>query len=185
MLQVNYSPFPVLETERLVLRRLAIQDADELYKIRSSKELMQHIARPVASCIEDVYRLIEQIDSGTEQNQTINWAITIKGVDKLIGTIGFVRIEKENYRAEVGYILAKEYHGKGLALEALQHVVAYGFNQMQLHSITAFVDVQNKRSSELLKKVGFVQEALFRENILFEGRFLDSAVYSLLAKSRK
>jgi [ribosomal protein S5]-alanine N-acetyltransferase len=181
MLQPNFHPFPVLQTPRLVLRRITLQDAEALYEMRRDKEMMQHIARPLASCIEDVHRLIEVMETGTVGNNTISWAITLQTEDKLIGTIGFVRMKKEDFRGEIGYMLAGVHQGKGLMSEAVQAVVQYGFTITGFHSIEAVIAPQNTASARVLQKAGFVQEALFRENLFFEGKFLDSAVYSLLA----
>jgi [ribosomal protein S5]-alanine N-acetyltransferase len=181
MLQPDFYPFPVLQTPRLVLRRITLQDAEALYELRRDKEMMQHIARPVASGVEDVHRLIEIMEAATVGNNAISWAITFKAEDKLIGTIGFVRMQKEDYRGEIGYMLARPYQGKGLMGEAVQEVIRYGFIVIGFHSIEAVIAPQNTASARVLQKAGFVQEALFRENLFFEGKFLDSAVYSLLA----
>jgi ribosomal-protein-alanine N-acetyltransferase len=91
---------------------------------------------------------------------------------------------KENYRAEVGYMLLPEFWKKGLAKEALLKVIEYGFDEMKLHSIEAHISPRNAASASLLGKTGFVKEAYFKEDFFFNGAFEDTAIYSLLAKSK-
>jgi ribosomal-protein-alanine N-acetyltransferase len=113
-------------------------------------------------------------------NEIILWGITKPPSTDLIGTICFWRIEKENFRAEIGYVLHPDYHAQGIMKEALTAVIQFGFNEMHLHSITANVNPENAASLALLKSCGFVQEAYFRENYFFNGRFLDTVICSLL-----
>jgi ribosomal-protein-alanine N-acetyltransferase len=82
----------------------------------------------------------------------------------------------------VGYMLFPKYNGRGIVSEALQKVVDYGFNDMKLHSIEAILDPENKGSERVLLKNGFVKEGHLLENEYYEGRFLDSMIYSKLNK---
>ena len=122
------------------------------------------------------------INAKIENNEGINWAITYKGSPKLIGILGHYRIKPEHHRAEIGYMLHKEHNGKGIITEAVQEVVKYGFNEMKLHSIEAIIDPENFGSEKVLQKCGFIKEAHFKENEFFEGRFIDSVIYSILNK---
>jgi len=182
MLEVNFFPFPTLFTERLKLRRIVKEDVHRLYHIRSNEELMRYLARPVATKLDDARTLIDKIDNGLETNSGITWAISYRTDEqKLLGTIGYWRLEKENFRAEIGYILDKQEHGKSVMREAIQKVLEFGFSDLRLHSVEARVSPANEASVRLLEKVGFVKEGLFRENFFFNGAFIDSGVYTLLA----
>src|SRR5688500_18727940 len=99
----------------------------------------------------------------------------------MIGNICLWNISREHHKAEIGYVLSTEYHRKGLMDEAVKQVLEYGFNSMKLHSVQANVNPGNIASIKLLEKNGFVKEAHFRENFFYNGRYLDSAIYSLLA----
>ncbi|NRT15876.1 ribosomal-protein-alanine N-acetyltransferase [Flavobacterium sp. 28A] len=183
MLALNFSPFPNLETERLSLRRVVNDDVNEIFYLRSNREVMKYIPRPLAITPEDALAHIATIDATIDRNEGINWAITLKNSDKLIGIIGHYRIQPQNYRSEVGYILHPDYHGKGFIPEALKKVIAFGFNEMKLHTIEAVIDPNNTASEKVLLKSGFSKEAHFIENQFYEGRFLDTVIYSLLNKS--
>lgn len=182
MLTINFSPFPNLETERLFLRRVDVKDVNEIIALRSNPETMKYIPRPLVKTIEDALEHIAMMDTKIENNEGINWAITQKGNPKLIGVIGHYKIKPEHYRAEIGYMLLPEFSGKGIISEAVKEVVKYGFKGMQLHSIEAVIDPENNASAKVLEKNGFVKEAHLKENEFFEGRFLDSVIYSLLNK---
>ena len=181
MLDFTFSPFPVLTTPRLTLREPRPNDVDALFIIRSNPVLMDFIPRPLARTPADAAAVLTLMRDRQTRNEAINWAITRPEDDELIGMIGYVNIYRDAHRAEIGYILRADAHGQGLMDEALQASVAYGFEQLRLHSIEAIIRPENAASRKLVERNGFVLEALFKENCFFEGRYLDSVVYSRLA----
>jgi ribosomal-protein-alanine N-acetyltransferase len=185
MLEINFHPFQNLETERLMLRRISNDDVNEVLSLRGNPETMKYIPRPLANNEEDVLAHIALIEEKIVNNTGINWGITIKGNSKLIGVIGHYRIQPENHRAEIGYMILPEYSGKGITTEAIKVVIAYGFEQMNLHSIEAIIDPQNIASERVLQKNGFVKEAHILENELWDGKFWDTVIYSLLKRNFK
>ncbi|WP_367209569.1 GNAT family N-acetyltransferase [Sphingobacterium sp. R2] len=180
MLKLNFSPFPALHTERLTLRRADATDIPQLYRLRSDEQIMKYIPRPVATSPDEIAEFLRLTDEKITSNEMINWKISIKGDSTLIGTIGFYYIKPEHYRAEIGYMLLPEFQGKGYVTEAIAAVVNYGFEAMGLHSIEALVDPENIASCAVLEKCGFVREAYFKENEFYNGKFLDTVVYSKL-----
>jgi len=184
MLQTNFLPFPVLSTERLSLRQITADDTDELFLLRSDAAVMAYIDRPLAQTPADVVKLIRVIDDFLNKGEGITWGIYLKEQPQLIGTIGLWRIEKEHYRAEIGYLLHPGLQRRGIMQEALLKVLEYGFSVMGLHSVAANVNPDNQASIGLLEKIGFVREAYFKENYYYTGVFKDSVIYSLLTPIR-
>jgi len=180
MLNVDFTNFPTIETERLLLKEITLQDAADMLTIRSNEEAMKYIDRPIAKTIEDAIILINTLADYFKNNTGICWAVCLKENAKLIGTIGFWNIDTTNYRAEFGYMLEPNYHRKGIMNEAFTPIINYAFMQLQLHSLEAHVNPKNKASINLLLKNGFVQEAHFKENYFYNGKFLDSLVFSLI-----
>lgn len=180
MLEINFTPFPNLETERLLLRRVSKNDVNEVFALRSDAETMKYVPRPLVTTQNEALEHIALIDSKIESNEGINWAITLKGSPKLIGIIGHYRIKPEHYRSEIGYMILPEFQGKGIVTEAVKAVVEYGFNEMHLHSIEAIIDPENTASAMVLEKNNFIKEAHLKENEFYDGRFLDTVIYSLL-----
>lgn len=182
MLTINFTSFPNLETERLLLRRVNNNDIKEVLALRSNPETMKYIPRPLVKNDDEALEHIAMIETKIENNEGINWAITLKDNPKLIGVIGHYRIKPEHYRSEIGYMILPEFNGKGIVTEAVQEVVKYGFEAMQLHSIEAVIDPDNIASAKVLEKNNFIKEAHFKENEFYDGRFYDSVIYSLLNK---
>lgn len=183
MLELNFSPFPEIKTERLLLRRMTEADAPELLFLRSDETVMKYIDREKAKSVEDVTIFIQTVNANIDKNESIMWAISLKeNPDTLIGNISFWRIINQHYRAEIGYMLHPVFWGKGIMKEALLATIDFGFNQMKLHSIEAHINPDNIASGMLLEKTGFVREAYFKEDFCFRGKFIDTAIYSLLAK---
>ena len=185
MLTINFEPFPNLETNRLLLRRLENSDVKEVFALRSNPSTMKFIPRPLVRSDEEALEHIAMINAKIDNNEGINWAITIKGNPRLIGIIGHYRIQPHNYRAEIGYMILPEYYGQGIVTEAIKEVVRFGFEEMNLHSIEAIIDPNNLASERVLQKNGFVKEAHILENEFFDGRFIDTVIYSLLKRNFK
>lgn len=181
MLVIDLTSFPTLTTERLVLRALVATDAPALFTIRAHERVMQFIGRRRATNVQDALDLIAAIQQGQQANDGITWAITLKGDDTLIGTIGYYRLKKEHYRGEIGYMLSADHWRKGIMGEALDAAVTCGFSRLGFHSIEADTDPLNVASNTLLARHGFVREGLFKENFFWNGEFKDSAVWSRLA----
>lgn len=182
MLTINFDPFPILETERLLLRRVSDTDVNEMFELRANPKTMQYIPRPLVTNLDGALEHIKMMEDKIINNEGINWAVTLKGSNKMIGVFGLYRIKPEHYRAEVGYMLLPEFQGQGITTEAVQGIVNYGFDTMHLHSIEAVIDPENIASEKVLQKCGFVKEAHFKENEFFDGKFIDAVVYSLLSK---
>jgi [ribosomal protein S5]-alanine N-acetyltransferase len=181
MLVIDMTTFPTLTTERLVLRALRETDAPALFAIRTDERVMQFIGRRRATTLQDALDLIAVIHRDQQANDGITWAITLKGDDTLIGTIGYYRLKKEHYRGEIGYLLSANHWRRGIMGEALEAAVACGFERFGFHSIEADTDPLNVASNTLLARHGFVREGFFKENFFWDGEFKDSAVWSRLS----
>ena len=185
MLTPNFAPFPVLDTPRLILRQITLTDAPAVQRLRSDKEVMKYIHRPLTLTLEDAENWINTIEKAIVENSGINWGIYLReNLMEYVGTVGLWRIEKENYRAEIGYLLQSGLQRKGIMYEAVQQVIKYGFETLKLHSIEGRLDPENIASAALLKKAGFIQEGYFRENYCLGNKFTDTAVYSLITPER-
>ncbi|HKX87111.1 MAG TPA: GNAT family N-acetyltransferase [Flavobacterium sp.] len=184
MKPISFLPFTNLESERLLLRQITTDDVQEVFELRSNPETMKFIPRPLVTSHEEALSHIKMIQDKIESNEGINWAVTLKPDNKLLGIIGHYRIKWEHFRSEIGYMLLPEAHGKGIATEAIQLIVDYGFNKMKMHSLEGIIDPENKGSARVLEKNGFVKEAHFKENEFFDGKFIDSVIYSLLKKDK-
>ncbi len=179
---LNFNPFPLLESPRLNLRSLADSDVNEVFALRSNPETMKFIPRPLAITPEDALEHIKVVQETISKNEGINWALTLKENDVLIGIAGFYRIQPQNFRCEIGYMLSPDFHNQGYITETIRTLLDFAFNQLHFHSIEAVIDPANVASEKVLQKNGFKKEAHFVENFYWQGEFLDTVIYSLLKK---
>ena len=180
MLNLNFNPFPTLYSERLILRQITLADAHDLFSLRSNKQVMDALDKEPLINIEGANSFIDITEGRLKSHTGINWAVCLKENNRLIGDFGFHRIDAYNQRAEIGYALLPKFHNMGIAIEAINFIIKYGFEALNLHSIEANINPVNQASKKLLLKNSFVKEAHFRENYYHKGVFLDSAIYSLL-----
>ena len=184
MLNINFNPFPNLQTERLVLRQLNDNDAEAVLKMRGNPETMKFIPRPLHKNIDDALAHIKIINDKIDDNTGINWVISLKNNPNFIGLLGLYKIDEPNFRSEIGYMILPEFNNQGIVTEAVKAVVDYGFDVMNLHSIEGIIDPGNLASEKVLQKNGFVKEAHLIENEFAEGKFWDTVIYSLLKRNR-
>ncbi len=180
---INFTPFPTLATERLVLRQMTHADAADVFKLRADPSVSKYIAREPYTKQEEVTGFIDKITKGINDNECGYWAVALKTDNKLIGTCCIWHISQEHQRAEIGYELHPDFQGKGIMSEALPMLLNFGFKTLNLHSIEAVVYPKNMQSIRLLEKFGFVREAYFKENFRFHDKFQDTAIYSLLTQN--
>lgn len=155
MLQLNFTPFPTLESERLLLRRVLPSDMHEIFTMRNDPVLTQY-TWVTAYTLEDALAHISRIDSSIWSNDVVLWGITLKGEKQLAGTICYWNIESDKDKAELGYGLLHGYMKKGIMNEALQRVLQYGIEVMKLRMIEAYTRVDNQSSVNLLSRNRFV-----------------------------
>jgi ribosomal-protein-alanine N-acetyltransferase len=177
-----FKSFPEFDSEQLHFRKINFSDAKEILSIRSNDDVMRFMDVPRHNSVSDSEKLIRAIGDSYKNEEGISWAIIEKQSNAFIGYIGFIRMNPEHCRAEIGYALKPEFWGRGFMFETINRIVRFGFEEMNLHSIEANVNPLNERSQRVLERVGFIKEAYFRENYLFDGKFLDSVIYSLLEK---
>ncbi|MGW5361717.1 GNAT family N-acetyltransferase [Actinopolymorpha pittospori] len=176
----DYSAFPTLKTDRLVLRELSCADTEDLFSFRSDPVEQMYNTSPVKD-LPETRALIEELRTAYEKERAIHWAVTLKDEDRAIGLFGFNYWERFHRRAEIGYDLALPFHGRGLATEAAAAMVRFGFEEMELNRIETETIADNHASVRLLRRLGFRLEGIRRGYSLEDdGTFHGSAIYALL-----
>jgi ribosomal-protein-alanine N-acetyltransferase len=173
MNKFNFTPFPVLTTGQLKLRRLELSDDQKIFDLRSNKIVNKYIVRPKQKNIKEIRALISKINNGIDNDEWIYWVISLKDNPTLIGTICLWNFSEDKTAAEIGYELDPAFHGKGIMSEALQKVIEFGFRDIELMSIEAYTHKNNDNSTKLLHKYNFKLEVgridqENRHNIIFK-----------------
>ena len=151
----NSTPFPVLKTERLTLRRLAIQDDQEIFTLRTDRKINKYLGRQIANNIEDARTFINRMNENIDNNDSFYWAITLKDQSTLVGTICLYGFSDDHRSCEIGYELLTNFQGQGIMKEALEKVIDYAFHTMNVQRIEAYFHHDNTGSRRLLEKLSF------------------------------
>lgn len=176
--QISFSPFPVLQTDRLLLRQLESSDDQLIFEYQSNKENFQFVDMPVYTSIEEAQNYIIKMNTGIANNRWIIWAIADQCTNRILGTISIWNLSIEESKAELGYGLYPGNLGKGIMSEALKKVVAYGFYHMGLKTIEAYTSTMNEKSIALLERNKFTPIASIIEDTS-NGEPMEMAIYEL------
>ena len=152
----NFTPFPVLETDRLILRALNLDDAKAIFGLRTNKEVNEFIDRKRPNNLSEARAFIDLISNRASSNTGVFWVIQSKSNNQLVGTIGLRNFEDEENYAEIGYEVDPIYQQKGFMTEAFKEVLNFGFKTLELKTVEAFTHHNNTASIALLEKQKFV-----------------------------
>ncbi|MDQ0879425.1 GNAT family N-acetyltransferase [Peribacillus sp. V2I11] len=172
--------FPLIETPRLILREVTIEDAGDMFKYLSDTDVVKPMGLDPCQTVNDVGDEIKWYESIFQEGSGIRWGITLKDSRRVIGSCGFLNMVTKHHRAEIGYELSKGHWGKGIASEALEAVVMYGYRHFHLERIQALIEPDNHPSQKLVEKQGFRREGLLRHYEYTCGKFDDLYMYSLI-----
>ena len=162
----NFTPFPVLKTERLTLRQLISGDDNEIFALRSNDNVNKYLDRKPSKSIDDAKIFIQSINENIQRNYSIYWAITLNATNKLIGTICLFDFSDDNMKAEIGYELLPDFQGKGIMQEATSKIIDFGIQHIGLNSIEAYTHFENQSSTRLLEKFNFKKHSVDGNNLM-------------------
>lgn len=178
-------PFPKLTTQRLVLRGPMEKDMQPMFDIHTDPDVMRYYGVKPYDTLDKSKKHLDWLTKLHREEIGLRWIITLKDEDTYIGDVGFYDWEKKHSRAEIGYILGKQYWGKGIMTEAIKVALDYGFNEMNLNRIQALIDPRNDASKRVAEKHGFQYEGTFRDYEYEYGGFIDLNMYSVLKREYK
>ncbi len=148
--------FPILKTDRLLLRQLTNADKEAILRNFSDEAVTRWFFDQPFNDVRQAEVLIADFNENFLKEKGITWAITRLGDDDVIGTCGIEPYQMGG-RGEIGFDLAQAHWGKGLMSEALRAVIAFGFESLLLQGIDADTYCENKRSIILLERLGFTK----------------------------
>ena len=180
------SDFPTLNTARLHLREILPTDAPALFAIHGDVEAMRWFGTDPMLTLQDAEKLVATFAAGRAlANPGTRWAITDRTSGQLLGTCGLFKWNRNWHSCALGYELARSAWGQGLMHEALDAVLDWGFEHMDLNRVEAQVHPHNTASIKRLEALGFVREGLLRQAGFWLGEHRDLLQYSLLRGERK
>ncbi len=173
---------PTVESERVVLRHPRGADLDDLYALFSDPEVTRYWSHGPWSAQHQAETYLRDIHAGAASGQLLQWAITRRGEDRLIGTTTLYGFAREHARCGIGFALHPSAWGKGLGLDAVRTVLRHAIASLALQRIEADADPANHASLRLLESLGFKREGYARERYRVGGGVQDSVLLGLLAR---
>ena len=175
--------FTKIETERLVLRRLADEDLGHFLDYLNDPVVARY--QSWESYTEEQAREVIGRQRGLEPGTPGRWftfAAESKEAGHLIGHVALSVKADDHRQAELGFTFARGHQGRGLAREAAESVLDYAFGVLGLHRVVAITDCENGRSAALLGRLGMRREGHFVENVWFKGAWGSEYLYAVLRR---
>ncbi len=157
MVNINFSPFPILTIERLTLRQLSTDDQHDIFALRSDAEVNKYLGRAPSKSIDDALNFINTINDSVKNNTSIYWVISLTETQTFVGTICLYDFSIEENTCEIGYELMPEFQGQGIMKEAIESVIDYAFQALKFQKIAAFTHKENQHSTKLLTNFNFLK----------------------------
>jgi len=178
---VSHLPdLPTLVTARLILRKMTLDDAEDMFAYASDQEVTKHVTWEPHITIEDSRAFLLDVLERYEKRLPANWGVELKATAQLVGTCGFMSWFSDHRRAEIGFALGHRYWGQGLMTEAVRQVIHWGFNECNLNRIEGECKPENVRSARVMEKCGMTLEGVLRQSVFAKGQYHDLRLYSIL-----
>ena len=165
------------------MRKLLYSDQANIFEYAKNPEVAKHLLWDTHENEFDTIQFLNLVYEAYNHNNPAPWGIELKSNKKIIGTAGFVGWDREKKEMEVGYALAQNYWGKGIVTEAIKEVVKFGFEQLELSSITSRCKPVNIGSYRVLEKSGFIFDGIIKDQLLVKGKLEDMRMYSFTSKN--
>lgn len=172
---------PVLETERLIMRPLTLEDAESIFEYAKDPIVTEFVTWEAHKSISDSRDFILDVVLPNYRNKVPTpWGITLKSApDKVIGTVGCFWVSKKSRCMELAYALGTRHWSQGFMTEASRAIMDFCFEEFGLNRIQARCMVENKGSARVMEKIGMHFEGTFREAHYQRGRFWDMHQFAL------
>ena len=169
-----------VRTDRLLLRRLCMADAQDVFDYGRDPEVARHVLWEAYRSVSESRAYIRSMIRHYRLGEASSWGIELKQTGRIIGTIGYMWFQYEHRSTEVGYSLARPYWNQGLMTEALRAVIAYSFDKLNLNRVEAQHELTNPASGAVMRKCGMTLEGTLRQRLMNKGAYVDVDLYAIL-----
>jgi ribosomal-protein-alanine N-acetyltransferase len=177
-----YCNLPRLETERLVLRKLALSDLEDVFAYSSDEAVTRHLRWGPHETLAQTERYLREVLEEYREGRDGPWGIEYKETGKVVGAIHLFSIQSQHKKAEIGMVLSRDYWRRGLASEALDRVLRFVFEDVRLNRIEAYCLVENRAGERVMERAGMQREGVLREYLYQKGALRDFSVYAMLRR---
>ncbi len=170
-----------IETERLILRKFTIEDAEDMYKNWACEDkVTKYLTWPTHPSVEVSKSVINMWEKESDSLNYYQWCIELKETGEAIGSISVVHILEEINAVEVGYCIGKRFWGLGITSEAFTALITFFFKEMQVNRIEARHDLNNPNSGKVMEKCGLIKEGIKRQGDKNNTGICDVVLYGLV-----
>ena len=180
-----FSRMPTICTERLILRKISLDDIDDMYEYASNSKLTEYLTWSPHPDKAYTFEYVSYLQTRYKSGEFFDWAIISKESGKMIGTCGFSRFDFRHNFGEIGYVVNPDYHGRGIATEAVRAVIGFGFENLALNRIECRFMMGNDASRKVMEKNGMSFEGTIRQGMLVKGVYRDIGICSILQSEYK
>jgi ribosomal-protein-alanine N-acetyltransferase len=175
-----FSDLPVIETERLILKKIEPANANDMYAYASLDQVTRYLLWTPHLNIEETKGYIEYLQKQYRRGSYADWGLNCKADGVFIGTCGFANMDFTNNKGELGYVLSPSYQGKGYMREAVLAILKLSFLELGLERVELRIMEGNKASVKFAESVGFKYEGATRNSLFLRGEYKTILHYSML-----
>ncbi|MBC8109018.1 MAG: GNAT family N-acetyltransferase [Anaerolineae bacterium] len=175
-----FRDLPTLRTSRLILRKLTLDDARDMFAYASNPLMTRFTTWEAHKSIDDSRAFLTQAVGKYERGEAMDYGVVAAANNQLIGTCGIVNYSEPHQRGDLGYGIAVPYWSKGHMTEAARAAVDMAFRMLPMNRLQSCCNVNNVGSARVMEKLGMTFEGTFRQYFKFRGESHDVRWYSLL-----
>ena len=178
---MNHVGTVFIETDRLLLRRATMEDAEAMYlNWTGDNEVTKYLTWPTHASVDVTKGFIQYLLNCYEDTKQYGWVIELKSLCEPVGMISVVSMNDEVDSVQIGYCLSHKCWGQGIMTEALKSVISFAFNTLGAQRVEARHDTNNPASGAVMRKCGMVYEGTLRRADRNNQGICDAAYYSIL-----
>lgn len=178
----NFTELPSIETERLILRRMTMDDAQHLFDFTSNPIGKEYLSWDAHKTIEQTYGFLAMMEGRRVNNEPVQWGIELKSEKRIIGIIGLAIYMPAHNRGEFTYILSPDYLGKGYMTEAAAAFFRFCFEEIKLNRLEGKNEEDHIDTHKIIEKLGMRREGVLRDLLFQKGKYRNYIMWSILAK---
>ena len=173
-----FKKIPTLNTERLALRKILKSDLEDVYEYASDPSVSEFLTWYPHKNIQYTREYLKYLQVLYRKGKLYDWAVVIN--EKMIGTVGFSRIDIKKNCAEIGYVINKSFWGRGIAAEAVREILNFAFSLLNFDKVYAVIMSENIGSERVLTKCCFKKEASCDDTMIIKGAERNIKTFSVL-----
>jgi ribosomal-protein-alanine N-acetyltransferase len=178
-----FKKLPEIRTKDLILRKLRISDAADIFEYASRPEASLYTIWDRHRSKKDTVAFLKYADARAKKGLPVSWAVVHKKDKRVIGTAGIEDYSPAHKCAGLGYALSPDYWNRGYTTEAVGAIIEFTYKKLGLNRVEAVCAIDNKPSARVMEKCGLKYEGILRQRIVTaKGKVHDVKIYAITAE---